>query len=128
MGIATDPDQRALEGARDSLAEALATMGVTSLSKSQCKILANLTVQGFYSNRAEYWSQDRRIAEIGEPDAYTVGFARAVLPLMGKLPGLDWSKPLKDWSRDEMSFLLASGFEAIEEQRTATLENEAIPA
>jgi hypothetical protein len=44
-----------------------------------------------------------------DPNPWDAGMIRTVLPKLADAPGIDWSKPLADWSRDQMiSFLLAA--------------------
>lgn len=129
MGIGADPDARALHSARDRLAEGLASFGVSSkaLTPAQLLVITRLTLMEWARARAENWSQDRSISGVGKPDAYTLGFAGAVLPVIAR-EALPWDRPVGDWSKEEVAHLIATGCEAIEEQRVRTLENEEIPA
>jgi hypothetical protein len=130
MGVAReDPDVRALDSARDRLAETLTSFGVSgsALTPAQHLVIARATIMEWTQRRAENWSSDRSIAGIGEPDTYTVGFATAVLSQIAS-EDLPWDKPVAEWSRQEMAHLLAVGFEAIEEQRTRVFEHEGVPA
>lgn len=127
MGV-VDPDIRALHGARDRLVEGLASFGVGSaLTPSQALVLTRFAITEWARIRAEEWSRDRSIAGIGVPDAYTLGFAAAVLGKVADEP-LPWTQPVGEWSREEVAHFLATGCEAIEEQRACTLSNEEIPA
>ena len=44
-----------------------------------------------------------------DPNPYDAGMISAILPKLADAPGIDWSKPLADWSRDQMTgFQLAA--------------------
>jgi hypothetical protein len=44
-----------------------------------------------------------------DPDPMDAGVITAILPKLADVPGIDWSKPIGDWQRNEMvAFLLAA--------------------
>jgi hypothetical protein len=44
-----------------------------------------------------------------DPDPMDAGVITVILPKLADVPGIDWSKPIGDWQRDEMvAFLLAA--------------------
>jgi hypothetical protein len=40
------------------------------------------------------------------PDPWDAGAVAAILPQLADLPGIDWGKPLADWSRETMTDFL----------------------
>ena len=68
------------------------------------------------------WSRSRAISGIGIPDAYTMGAAEVILPIIADRH-FPWSKPVSDWSKEEIVTLFAMAFEAIQEQQARTLED-----
>jgi hypothetical protein len=63
---------------------------------------------------ANGWSTEEalRITNL-EPQPWDVGAALHVLPEIGALPDLDWSKPLSAWSKDEMAGFLVEASKLI---------------
>lgn len=118
MGV--DPDMAAMSKAGEAIKPVLKSLGVQP-TKIQTSSIASTAVISWLTNRAHEWSKDRSIAGVGSPDAYTVGFALAILPKIADA-NFDFDKPLKDWSRDEMSRLLALGSDLIDDQRATAME------
>jgi hypothetical protein len=70
------------------------------------------------------WAKRRGTPRIGSPDAMTLGFTEAALPLIAdKASGMPWGSPLGDWSKVEAALLFAIAHEAIEQTRMQTLED-----
>jgi hypothetical protein len=124
MGLesAKDPDQRCIVAAGRAITPELQALGAM-VGEKQAQTIATFAVLGWLSQRPVEWSRDRSIAHMGEPDAYTVGFAETILPILadGDFP---FDKPIINWSKEEMAKFLAQAFELIEEQRASTLETE----
>jgi hypothetical protein len=119
--VRVDPDDQALERASDHIGALLTEFGVQT-TRTQRRALVNEAVLSWLRNRFVEWSKDRSISGVGSPDAYTLGLAEAVLPIVAEVQ-VPWSKPVGDWSKDEISVLLATAFDAMEEQRARTMED-----
>lgn len=117
-----DRDMVALDKASDALGPELKSLGA-SASKVQAQAVAKTAIFSWLSNRVVEWSKDRAVSGFGSPDAYTVGFAMAILPVLGggEFP---FEKPIGDWGKLEMAEFLATAFELMESQRVATLERD----
>jgi hypothetical protein len=46
----------------------------------------------------------------GLDSAWDAGAVATILPALADIPGIDWTKPLVDWSREQMITFLASAF------------------
>jgi hypothetical protein len=119
--LAKDPDQLALERARADVGALLEEWGHQT-TRTQCEHIVRTAIFAWLRYRFAEWSRNRAIASIGKPDAYVLGAAEAVLPLIGSL-SLPWEKPVGEWAKDDVLILLAIGFEAITEQQARTLED-----
>lgn len=120
MGI--DPDLLALESATDAIQAELTALGIPTMPKSQRRKIASAAVRSWCINRCVEWSNGRQVTLTGEsPDAYTIGFAQAILPALGDAQ-FPWDQAIGDWSKDQISLFLATAFELMEEQRATTLE------
>ena len=57
---------------------------------------------------SEGFDAERVIRMTGlDPDPWDAGAVAAILPQLADIPGIDWGKPLSDWSRDAMTEFLA---------------------
>jgi hypothetical protein len=58
----------------------------------------------------EGWNEERTIRATGlDPDPWFAGAVAAILPkLPDACPGLDWSKPIIEWSKDEIVEFLST--------------------
>lgn len=121
MAVAsTDPDNLAMGKAREAIKPKLKSLGLQA-TKTQLEQIASTAVLSWLTNRAWEWSRDRSIAGVGEPDAYTRGFAHAILPIISDAD-FDWDKSLNDWSAEDVARFLALGSDLIDDQRATTME------
>jgi hypothetical protein len=89
--------------------------------------LAFTAVNTWIQARTCNWATRRGTPRCGSPDAMTLGFAEAALPLIAdKASGLPWAEPLGRWSKVDVAKLFAIGAEAIEQTRMQTLEDPTI--
>lgn len=124
MGVSTDPDDVSLERAARLVGQELHGLGVKSLTPSQVKTITRCAVYGWIMHRAKEWSSQRGISGVGSPDAYTVGFAETVLPLLAEATNdLPLKAPIFEWSKQDMAKFCAHAFQLIEEQRAQTLSD-----
>ena len=56
------------------------------------------------------------------PQAWDVGAVESILPSLGKLRNVDWSKPLNDWSKEEMVSFAWQIHSLIAQAQTAQLD------
>lgn len=119
--VRADPDGRALERARDQVGALLEEFGIKT-TRTQRQQVAETAVFNWLRFRFHEWSTDRSIAGIGDPDAYTMGCAEAVLPIVAERP-LPWNRPVGEWAKDDIVMLLSVAFEAMREQQARTLED-----
>jgi hypothetical protein len=54
-----------------------------------------------------------------DPNPWDAGMVSTILPKLADVPGIDWSKPLADWSRDQMAGFLLAAFGLIREATAA---------
>ena len=116
-----DPDHLALERARDEVGTLLSEWGLQS-TRTQCEQIVRTAVFNWLRYRFVEWSRKRAVASIGKPDAYAIGAAEVILPLIGSL-SLPWEKPIGDWDKEDVLILLAVGVEAITEQQVRTMDD-----
>lgn len=125
----TDPDQTAFRFARAALLEELlqigearriGTLGEAELSPALSRILSEFVIA-----RSREWAKARDpLYACAEPDAEQIGYAEASLGQFAKLEGVDWSKPLKDWSKRDMARLISFGCNLVIAAEEAVLERE----
>lgn len=125
MGLVTsDPDHLALERARDDIGALLSEFGHQT-SRTQREQIVQTAIFSWLRYRFVEWSRNRAISGIGIPDAYTLGAAETILPIIAERH-FPWTKPVGDWSKEEVVTLFAMVFEAVNEQQARTLEDPTI--
>ena len=63
---------------------------------------------------AEQIDSELTIRAVGyDPNPWDVGAIAAILPDLGETHGIDWTKPLASWSREEMLSFLTAAFALI---------------
>ena len=63
---------------------------------------------------AEQIDSELTIRAVGyDPNPWDVGAIAAILPDLSETPGIDWTKPLASWSRDDMLAFLTAAFALI---------------
>jgi len=63
---------------------------------------------------AEQIDSELTIRAVGyDPNPWDVGAIAAILPDLSETSGIDWTKPLANWSREEMLVLLTAAFALI---------------
>ena len=118
-----DPDNLATVQAAATLKRMLADRR-HAVTDKEAWFLAFTAVNSWIQARTCGWATRRGTPKIGSPDAMTLGFAEAALPLIAdKASGLPWAEPLGRWSRVDVAKLFAIGAEAIEQTRMQTLED-----
>jgi hypothetical protein len=121
-----DPDNLATVAAAATLKRMLADRRHVVTDKDAW-FLAFTAVNTWIQARTCGWATRRGTPRCGSPDAMTLGFAEAALPLIAdKASGLPWAEPLGRWSRVDVAKLFAIGAEAIEQTRMQTLEDPTI--
>jgi hypothetical protein len=88
---------------------------VKRLSDAQWGWIATAILFGWISVKVEQATAEEIDTEFVvrmtglDPDPMDVGVIAAILPKLADIPGIDWSKPLADWSREAMvDFLLGA--------------------
>jgi len=118
-----DPDNLATVQAAATLKRMLADRR-HAVTDKEAWFLAFTAVNTWIQARTCNWATRRGTPRCGSPDAMTLGFAEAALPLIAdKASGLPWAEPLGRWSRVDVAKLFAIGAEAIEQTRMQTLED-----
>lgn len=122
MEVGRDPDQVCIDHAGEAIKPILKSLGVQP-TKTRVSSIASTAVLAWLTKRPPEWSRDRLVAHTGTPDAYTMGYAETILPALasGDHP---FSKPVDDWTKNEMVMFLATAFELMEDQRICTLERD----
>ena len=121
-----DPDNLATVEAAATLKRMLADRRHTVTDK-EAWFVAFAVVNKWIQARTCNWATRRGTPRCGSPDAMTLGFAEAALPLIAdKASGLPWAEPLGRWSKVDVAKLFAIGAEAIEQTRMQTLEDPTI--
>jgi len=118
-----DPDNVATVAAAATLKRMLADRR-HAVTDKEAWFLAFTAVNTWIQARTCNWATRRGTPRCGSPDAMTLGFAEAALPLIAdKASGLPWAEPLGRWSKVDVAKLFAIGAEAIEQTRIQTLED-----
>jgi len=121
-----DPDNLATVAAAATLKRMLADRRHVVTDKDAW-FLAFTAVNTWIQARTCNWATRRGTPRCGSPDAMTLGFAEAALPLIAdKASGLPWAEPLGRWSRVDVATLFSIASEAIEQTRMQTLEDPTI--
>jgi len=121
-----DPDNLATVAAAATLKRMLGERRHVVTDKDAW-FLAFTAVNTWIQARTCNWATRRGTPRCGSPDAMTLGFAEAALPLIAdKASGLPWAEPLGRWSKVDVAKLFAIGAEAIEQTRMQTLEDPTI--
>ena len=111
--------RRATAGAIAQMRKVLATLPagtpVSAISDHEFGWMVAAALFGWVATRSEQAATEGLSVEEAlrvtnlDPDPWDVGAVTAILPRLGETRGLDWSKPLSGWSRDEIvSFVLAA--------------------
>jgi hypothetical protein len=118
-----DPDNLATVAAAATLKRMLADRRHVVTDKDAW-FLAFTSINTWIQARTCNWATRRGTPRCGSPDAMTLGFAEAALPLIAdKASGLPWAEPLGRWSRVDVATLFSIASEAIEQTRMQTLED-----
>jgi hypothetical protein len=118
-----DPDNLATVAAAATLKRMLGERGYAMIDRDAW-FLAFAAINTWIQARTCNWATRRGTPRIGSPDAMTLGFAEAALPLIAdKASGLPWEEPLGRWSKVDVATLFAVAAEAIEASRIHTLED-----
>ena len=118
-----DPDNVATVAAAATLKRMLGERR-HAVTDKEAWFLAFTSINTWIQARTCNWATRRGTPRCGSPDAMTIGFAEAALPLIAdKASGLPWAEPLGRWSRVDVAKLFAIGAEAIEQTRMQTLED-----
>ena len=118
-----DPDNLATVAAAATLKRMLGERR-HAVTDKEAWFLAFTSINTWIQARTCNWATRRGTPRCGSPDAMTIGFAEAALPLIAdKASGLPWAEPLGRWSRVDVAKLFAIGAEAIEQTRMQTLED-----
>jgi hypothetical protein len=121
-----DPDNLATVAAAATLKRMLGERR-HAVTDKEAWFLAFTSINTWIQARTCNWATRRGTPRCGSPDAMTLGFAEAALPLIAdKASGLPWAEPLGRWSRVDVAKLFAIGAEAIEQTRMQTLEDPTI--
>jgi hypothetical protein len=121
-----DPDNLATVAAAATLKRMLGERR-HAVTDKDAWFLAFTAVNTWIQARTCNWATRRGTPRCGSPDAMTLGFAEAALPLIAdKASGLPWAEPLGRWSKVDVAKLFAIGAEAIEQTRMQTLEDPTI--
>ncbi len=121
-----DPDNLATVAAAATLKRMLGERR-HAVTDKEAWFLAFTSINTWIQARTCGWATRRGTPRCGSPDAMTIGFAEAALPLIAdKASGLPWAEPLGRWSRVDVAKLFAIGAEAIEQTRMQTLEDPTI--
>ncbi len=121
-----DPDNLATVAAAATLKRMLGERR-HAVTDKEAWFLAFTSINTWIQARTCNWATRRGTPRCGSPDAMTIGFAEAALPLSAdKASGLPWAEPLGRWSRVDVAKLFAIGAEAIEQTRMQTLEDPTI--
>jgi hypothetical protein len=121
-----DPDNVATVAAAATLKRMLGERR-HAVTDKEAWFLAFTAVNTWIQARTCNWATRRGTPRCGSPDAMTLGFAEAALPLIAdKASGLPWAEPLGRWSKVDVAKLFAIGAEAIEQTRMQTLEDPTI--
>jgi hypothetical protein len=121
-----DPDNLATVAAAATLKRMLGERR-HAVTDKEAWFLAFTSINTWIQARTCNWATRRGTPRCGSPDAMTIGFAEAALPLIAdKASGLPWAEPLGRWSRVDVAKLFAIGAEAIEQTRMQTLEDPTI--
>jgi hypothetical protein len=118
-----DPDNLATVAAAATLKRMLGERGYSMIDRDAW-FLAFAAINTWIQARTCNWATRRGTPRCGAPDAMTIGFAEAALPLIAdKASGLPWAEPLGRWSKVDVATLFAVAAEAIEASRIHTLED-----
>jgi hypothetical protein len=118
-----DPDNVATVAAAATLKRMLGERR-HAVTDKEAWFLAFTSINTWIQARTCNWATRRGTPRCGSPDAMTLGFAEAALPLIAdKASGLPWAEPLGRWSKVDVAKLFAIGAEAIEQTRIQTLED-----
>jgi hypothetical protein len=121
-----DPDNLATVAAAATLKRMLADRRHVVTDKDAW-FLAFTAVNTWIQARTCNWATRRGTPRCGSPDAMTIGFAEAALPLIAdKASSLPFNEPIGKWSKVDVAKLFAIGAEAIEQTRMQTLEDPTI--
>ena len=121
-----DPDNLATVAAAATLKRMLGERGYAMIDRDAW-FLAFAAINTWIQARTCNWATRRGTPRIGSPDAMTLGFAEAALPLIAdKASGLPFNEPIGKWSKVDVAKLFAFGAEAIEQTRMQTLEDPTI--
>jgi hypothetical protein len=121
-----DPDNLATAEAAATLKRMLADRR-HAVTDKEAWFLAFNAVNTWIQARTCNWATRRGTPRCGSPDAMTLGFAEAALPLIAdKASGLPFNEPIGKWSKVDVAKLFAIAAEAIEQTRVRTLEDPTI--
>lgn len=119
----SDPDDRATGEAAAALTKIMAARG-HHMTKAEAFSATFNTVVAWIQARTHHWAVRRGTPPIGQPDAMTMGFVEAALPLIAdKASDLPWSEPIGQWAKADAVRLFAFAHEVIEAVRVNTLED-----
>lgn len=111
---------RAVAAVRKIVADLPAEMPISHLSDIQIGWVVSAALFAWIACRAEEAATEgvdaeRIIRMTGqEPDPWDIGAIEAILPVLGEIKA-DWSKPLAEWSRDEIVSFLFKAFNLVNE-------------
>jgi hypothetical protein len=96
------------------------------LTEAQLTWMAGAAIWGWVVVRGEQASSEGldpertvRVTNL-DPDPWDLGSVRAILPELAKsCKGFDWSKPARDWTKDELAEFLLVGFTLIRKAHAA---------
>lgn len=125
--------RRATDASIDAMKDLVAPMGpirpgtqAGMLTRSEFGWLASTSVWAWILTRAEQattegWNTEHAIRTTRLiPDPWLVGAIRTVLPkLLEACPDLDYTKPVGEWSKDEITEFLAAAFDLIRQAAEA---------
>ena len=96
---------------------------VGRLSELQWGWIVAAVLFAWISVRAEQAASEGRDIELtirdGVDGAWDAGAIASTLPALADTPGIDWSKPLADWSRDQMIAFLSNALRLVQQAMAA---------
>lgn len=96
------------------------------LNEAQLTWIVSAAIWGWIVTRSEQAATEgldteraSRVTHLN-PDPWDLGAVKVILPELAKsCPGFDWSKPAREWSKDELAQFLLTGFNLIKRAHAA---------
>src|SRR5687768_1145884 len=113
--IEADWSQKATQSAIDAAKDVVSGEGINarasigSLSDIEWGWIVAASIFGWIKTKAQQAVEEGTSAEITirtmthrNPEPWEAGAVETILPALGNIEGLDWTKPVGDWSKDQI--------------------------